>query len=296
VLEQAGGSTPAEQRAAWLREIHPGVDVRILHDAPAFDRRTSQSIAESAMNLGRALKRALGDEHVDLLYTSEAYGEVLASAVGARHHSVDRDRTLVPCTGTLVRRSPAHALHWLEPVVRAHYVPRVCIAGAESTGKTTLCEQLAQRFNTLVVEEYGREYTMDKAHRSGLGAWEPDEFFHIAFEQQRREDEGARRADPVMFCDTDAFTTRIWYEFYLGGEPKYWPLPPSRIALYLLPFPDVPFVADEIREGEHRRFWMHGRFVSELSAAGVPFVVLEGSYDDRLAQAIAAVTALIERA
>lgn len=293
VFAASGESEPAQVRAAWLREIHPGIDVRVLDGVPEFDRRTPESIAASVEEVACRVRAAL-EAPVEVLFTSEAYGEIFARALGARHYSVDRDRSYVPLTGTMVRRAPARALSMLEPVVRAHYVPRVCIAGAESTGKTTLCERLAARFRVPWVPEYGRAYTLDRARRVGLAGWTADEFVHIAFEQQRAEDEAARRADPVLVTDTDALATRIWFEFYLGAAPSDWPLPPSKISMYLLPFPDVPFVADEIREGEHRRFWMHERFQTELKRQGIPFAVLRGSYEERYEQAAAAIEALLE--
>jgi HTH-type transcriptional regulator, transcriptional repressor of NAD biosynthesis genes len=294
VFQSERESEPVERRASWLREIHPAADVRVLANVPEFDRSTPQTVARSAELIAGMVRDALAGECIDVVFTSEAYGEVFAGALGARHYSVDRDRQFVACTGTMIRRAPHRSLEWLEPVVRAHYIPRICVAGAESTGKTSLCARLAERYATLWVAEYGRAYTLDRVRNVGLGSWENDEFFHIAFEQQRREDDAARHANPVLICDTDAFTTSIWYEFYLAGEPRRWPLPPSHIALYLLPFPDVPFVADEIREGEHRRFWMHERFVTALTERDAPFVVLEGSYDDRFAQAVSAIDALLD--
>ncbi len=293
VFESATQTQPAQRRADWLREIHPGVDVRVVNDVPEFDRRSAQTVAASVAHIATLVQAALEGERVDVLFTSEPYGEIFAHELGARHHSVDRDRSWVPYTGTMVRRAPHLALDALAPVVRAHYVPRICVAGAESTGKTTLCERLAERYGTFWVAEYGRAYTLERARRIGLTNWESDEFFHIAFEQQRIEDEAARRASPVLICDTDALATRMWYEFYLNDEPASWPLGHSRIAHYLLPFPDVPFVADEIREGEHRRFWMHERFVAALEQLGTPFTVLEGTYEQRFAQAVAAIDACL---
>ena len=39
-------------------------------------------------------------------------------------------------------------------------IKKIVVIGPESTGKTTLCKQLANHFNTLFVEEYAREYLL----------------------------------------------------------------------------------------------------------------------------------------
>lgn len=44
---------------------------------------------------------------------------------------------------------------------------RVCIVGAESTGKTVLAQNLAKHFNTEWVPEYGRDYTDEKIKKEG---------------------------------------------------------------------------------------------------------------------------------
>jgi HTH-type transcriptional repressor of NAD biosynthesis genes len=278
--------TPAALRATWLREIYPDIELVVVPDDPDLPADDMPGQAAHA-------RKFLGGTDIDMLFTSEAYGEPLAQALGVTHYSVDRHRQWVPCTGTMIRRAPLDHLQWLEPVVRAHFVKRVCVIGSESTGKTTLCERLARHYATSWVAEYGREYTMIKMRQGQLGRWHPDEFVHIACEQQRIEDEAARSANKVLICDTDAFATEIWYERYLSHPPESWPLVTTEIDLYLIPFPDVPFVADEIRDGEHMRYWMYERITSELSERGWPFAVLQGSYSERDAQAIAAIDAML---
>ncbi|HEV7179196.1 MAG TPA: AAA family ATPase, partial [Candidatus Baltobacteraceae bacterium] len=103
----------------------------------------------------------------------------------------------------------------------------------------------------------------------------------------------ARNANKVLFCDTDAFAARIWHERYRGGEPLYWPLPESKIVLYLIPFPDVFLVADVPRDGVHMRYWMHERYIEEFQRRKVPYAVLRGSFEERDAQAISAVDGLL---
>jgi nicotinamide riboside kinase len=169
-------------------------------------------------------------------------------------------------------------------------VPRLVLAGAESTGKTTLARTLAEHFGVPWVAEYGREYTEEK-YRDGMltDAWEPAEFLHIAREQIRREDAAASTHPPLVVADTDAFATRLWYERYLGAPPAEaeWPRDHGRERIYLVPEPDVAFVADAIRDGEQFRIWMHERTLADLAALGREVRVLSGDYAARTRTAIA---------
>ncbi|HEX8805775.1 MAG TPA: AAA family ATPase [Candidatus Aquilonibacter sp.] len=287
VFDFEGQTIPPDVRAGWLREIHPGVDVRVFPtlNYPRITR-------DDALREAARVREFLG-EPVNVFFSSEDYGEMIAEELGAVHFEVDRERALVPITGTMIRRAPTAMLEWLEPPVRAYYVPRVCVVGSESTGKSMLCARTAEHYRTQWVPEYGREYSLQKV-QAGPRTWVEEEFVHIAFEQQRREDDFARRANHVLICDTDAFASKIWSERYLGRVPTRWPLPPSRIALYLVPYPDVPFVADAIRDGEHMRYWMYERLIDELTREKRPHIVLRGTFEERDAQVIEAIDALLE--
>ena len=167
---------------------------------------------------------------------------------------------------------------------------RVCVVGAESTGKTTLCQALAKHYGTEFVPEYGRTYTEARYERGETGPWAQQEFEHIAHEQARLEELAAIAASEVLICDTDSLTTAIWHEHYLGEPPPDWGLP-NRIGLYLLAGLDVPFTPDSIREGEQSREHMHARLVEELEKSGVRVVELAGGIDERERAAIAAIDA-----
>lgn len=178
-------------------------------------------------------------------------------------------------------------------------VLRVVLIGAESVGKTTLCEQLASHFNTVWVAEYGREHWEKKTaalHSPGvIPSWTEDEFIHIAQEQQRREAEAATRANRVLFCDTNAFATATWFERYSGTRHPEVDGIGARdsVELYLVPSPDVPFVDDGVRDGERIRDWMHARFIELIEADGTPHVLIAGPHETRLPQAIAAINTLL---
>lgn len=272
-------------RAAWLQEIHPDVEVILIDDRlPADD---SYLWAENT-------KLILG-KSPDVVFTSEDYGEPYAGFLGCDHVLVDRERIAVPCSGTLVRSNPLDHLDFLEPCVRAHFVRRVAVMGAESTGTTTMARALAEAFDTTWVEEYGREYWMEKVRRGEENSWTEDEFVHIATEQRRREDLAARTANRVLFCDTDAFATSLWFERYMGRRSaRVEAVSEGQVyALTFLTGAEIPFVQDGWRDGEDIREGMHQRFVERLTQEGRPFVLLEGSHRDRLVTAVELVRKLI---
>jgi NadR type nicotinamide-nucleotide adenylyltransferase len=202
-------------------------------------------------------------------------------------------------SGTKVRADPLGHLHLLEPCVRAHFVRRVVLIGAESTGKTTLAAGLGERFETVWVPEYGREYWERKVAGlpmdGPLPPWSSDEFVAIAAEQQRRENEHAGRANKVLLCDTNAFATGTWHERYMGNRSRSVDAigAADKVDLYLLAEPDFPFVQDGWRDGESIRDWMHQRFLDQMQRLGKPVVRLRGPHAHRLDEAARAIEAML---
>lgn len=293
---------PGELRKQWLEEIHPDCEIHLVPDE--LDDDSEQWARFTVDYLGRA---------PDVVFSSEDYGPPFAAFMGCRHVMVDRDRVAFPVSGTAVRSSPLDHLEFLEPCVRAYFVRRVVLIGAESTGKTTLARMLADRYETVWVPEYGREYwetikvgddareEAERAAREGRAAyeepveWTSGEFRLIAAEQQRREEQAARVANRVLVCDTNAFATGTWHERYLGHRDAEVDAigRDERADLYLLAEPDFPFVQDGWRDGEAIRDWMHARFEEQLAALPTPVVHLRGSLDARMADATAAIDTLL---
>lgn len=268
---------PGALRAAWLREIHPAANV--VEAADLCDDDNSRRWADYT-------KQLLGHA-TDVVFSSEDYGDAFADFLGAKHVKVDRVRAVVPISGSEIRKDPFAHWQYLEPCVCAWFCKRICVVGAESTGTTTTARLLAERFRTLWVPEYGRDYTEARRVAGAGVAWRTEEFVHIARRQQEHEDLAARQADRVLFCDTDALATCVWHERYLGA----WSNEVEAVAdtrrydHYLVTATDVPFEHDRIRDSEHLREWMTCRFVEEIRKRGYPVTVLEGPLDQRLATA-----------
>ena len=207
VCDDASDSIPANLRAVWLREIFPTVDVRV-YGTTGYDDDSQ---------LWATLTRAWLGAAPDVVFTSEGYGDCFARILGCEHVCVDRERTHVPISASQILARPLAHLDYLEPCVRAYFVLRVGLVGAESTGKTTLARQLAERYRTVWVPEYGRVYTEVMPDPDAI-AWASPDFVHIAKVQAEMEDMLARHAKRLLLCDTDPFTTWLWHERYVGAD------------------------------------------------------------------------------
>jgi NadR type nicotinamide-nucleotide adenylyltransferase len=231
----------------------------------------------------------------DVVFTSEDYGDEFARHLGCQHVQVDRARAAVNISATRVRRDPFGCWEFLEPPVRGFYALRVCLIGAESTGKTTLAAALARHFGTIWAREYGREYSERKLAEGGGYDFRAEEFTHIAARQCEIEDEAARRANRILICDTDALATSVWYRRYLNARSAEVEriVARRRPDLYLLTDIDTPFVHDGTRDGEHVREWMHETFVEELRARSLPHRRVSGSHGERMSRAVGYIEELL---
>lgn len=293
VLVQAASheSFPLELRHQDIAEQHPGVVVRSdVVDLPVdFDDPKIWDLQIQAV-------RRMVPENIDVVFAAENYGPELARRLGAAYHEVDPLRTTFPVSGTLVRQDPFASFDMLSPLVRAFFVKRVVVVGAESTGTTTLTKALAKHYQTVWVPEYGREYSTTKPEAKILSNWKSEEFIVIAARQQEMEDQAAQIANKVLISDTDALTTALFEEMFLGTiSSTVLHMARSRVPdLYVLTSEiEVPFEDDGTRCFESQRAQMNQRFREELDKGPAPWIEVQGTPEERLDQVIQKVDKMI---
>ena len=279
---------PSPLRRGWLRQVFPAhlfPALTLLPDAPNPPLDSAPAGVHNAY-----CKGVLNDwnVHPDAVFTSEAYGEGFAAALGAVHIAVDTERAQLPISGTRLRADIHGLRRFLNPLVYAHFVTKVVILGAESTGKSTLAAALAGQFGTASVREYGRD-----VYERENGVLNPAHFLEIAHGQRALEREAASsdKANRFLFCDTDASTTLMWSYLLTGTAlPELHVLAGECKARYAHTFvcsPDIAFEQDGWRSNKAVRGVQQAHILQDLNTRGVQYTVLTGSVQERVAQVAA---------
>jgi NadR type nicotinamide-nucleotide adenylyltransferase len=160
----------------------------------------------------------------------------------------------------------------------------VVITGAESTGKSTLTEQLAAHFGSLFMPEIARSYV------EGLNRkYTFDDVEQIAKLQVENLNEICKQTSPFVFVDTWLIITKVWFEFVYSKTPGWLidEIKKTRVDLFLVCDTDLPWIYDPVREngGENRNI-LQNLYIKNIAEFGFNYKVVEGSGNERLSNAI----------
>jgi NadR type nicotinamide-nucleotide adenylyltransferase len=178
---------------------------------------------------------------------------------------------------------------------------KVVVIGPESTGKSSLCEQLANHYNTEWVKEYAREYLLTNGTEYSY-----DDLLEIAKGQLALENvaielvenkttniSASNSTSQIILLDTNMYVLKVWCEFVFE---KCHPWILNQIVensydLYLLCDVDLPWVKDELREYPDLeiREKLYHNYKDLLVNQSTPWVNISGNYQQRLENAINAI-------
>lgn len=293
-------------RETWIAELFPQVRRLVIDEESLRELCARQGIPQlmpvPPNDAADAMHRefiawlcwAVCGVAVDAVFTSENYGdgfalaleeyfsERMAEPMSVRHVCVDRARQALPVSGTLIRADPHAQRGFMDPLVYADFVDRVCILGGESSGKTTLAAALAERLRTVAVPEMGRQRWEGK---SGNLAF--DDMRAIAEAQIAMEVSLVRKARRWLVCDGSALTTAFYSQEGFGKVDAV----VSRLAAlpYAFTFvcaPDFTFVQDGTRRDAAFRQRQHEWYLSVLDATGAAHAIVRGSPAARVEAAV----------
>jgi NadR type nicotinamide-nucleotide adenylyltransferase len=182
---------------------------------------------------------------------------------------------------------------------------KIVAIGPESTGKSTLCTQLAEHYHTLWCPEYAREYltvhgmryTYEDLLTIAKGQIKLEEKYESEVrsrsERTPSEESGGKTLtihNSPLFIDTEMYVMKVWCEFVFGKCHQFIldQIAKRKYDLYLLCDIDLPWTHDQLREypDEGPRQELYKMYKNIMQSQTVPWVEINGNYQERLQKAI----------
>ena len=159
---------------------------------------------------------------------------------------------------------------------------KIGIIGPESTGKSTLANYLAHRYNGELVPEYAREYMEQLAPTYEYTYQDVVHIARIQIEQLKElhssSTEGipkGYRSDIVVF-DTELIITKVWFLHKFGHCPEFLEeaLHAYPMDVYLLCYPDMEWEPDPVRENPNIREYLFDWYKKEIETLDIPYYII----------------------
>lgn len=202
----------------------------------------------------------------------------------------ERDR--IPISSSELRKNPLAHWDWLPEICRPYFVKKVLFVGGESTGKSTLTQNLALTYGTNFLEEVGREVCWNAVREDTMVE---EDFHEILIRHKAKELECLKHSSRLLFEDTDAMIT-LWFSGFLLHEKEQ----TDRVRaladsiqninhfdLVFFMEPTVPFVQDDTRNeviaADREKYSQQIKQL--LDEHDVPYICLSGDYAERFDEA-----------
>ena len=160
----------------------------------------------------------------------------------------------------------------------------IVITGAESTGKSTLTERLANHFEVPFIPEIAREYVENLNRKYTYSDVET-----IAKMQITRFNSILESDAPYIFVDTWLIVTKIWFEFVFKKTPDWLinEILKTKIDLFLVCDIDLPWIYDPVREngGENRKI-LQEKYIENITEFNFDYKLISGIDDERFYRAL----------
>lgn len=162
----------------------------------------------------------------------------------------------------------------------------VAVVGPESTGKTDFARSFASRMEATYVPEFSRQFLTDLQR-----PYVKDDLVDITKGQLQSQERAKQQGSDLIVFDTDLLVMKVWSEFKYGSIDPFiaekWKQ--NRCDFYVLTYYDIPYEEDPLRENPDQRPELFEVYENELKLAHLPYVIVKGSREERIAMAIAAI-------
>lgn len=169
----------------------------------------------------------------------------------------------------------------MEGRIKENRAIKIAIVGVESSGKTTLCRALAEKFNSNFTVEVSRDYLSKLANR-----YTASDIEKISELQLIEEGEQLKKSNSILFCDTTLLVTKIWHEVVFGTKSKLIDhlYTADDYDLHILCDIDITWEYDVLRENPSidERRTLFELYEGNLKKENANYMIVSGSLEERV--------------
>lgn len=273
-----------EVRYEFVRQIYRD-NKRVVPLPLAFDERDLASTSVPAKDISEAWAKHIKwfVPEVDVFVSSEYYGEMVAGYMDIANEYFDPDRIEYDISATEIRENPYQHWDMISQPVRDYFFKKVVLVGTESTGKSTLAENLAKRFGSTWVHEVGRDLIPNTRECT------PDDLMNVAKTHAKNIIMAEQDRNRILFIDTDINITRSYYGFLFKDQMRVdgWMKLANKGDLYIYLEADAPYVQDGTRLSPRERLILDRSHKQQLASQGISYFSVFGkNWQQREEQAV----------
>lgn len=242
------------------------------------------------------LQKTAGIEFDKVFSSEKEYNEYFSTHwPDAEHVLIDPERNTVNISATRVRSNPYLYWNYIAPEARQYFVKKVCVIGVESTGKSTLVKNLANRFGTGFVEEVGRTIC-EEQYGFSEEFMKQEHYEYIAMEHKCKEQRMLKGANKVLFSDTNNLITLFSMQCQYKDSPMVQAMARAEeYDLVIFLDIDVPWVYDPLRQNNEPilREGTNKTLKQMCYEYKVKYIEVKGNYNERYNTSVELVNKLL---
>ena len=270
-------------RFEWTKNLFPQDNIKIRHAHDVLrDFSEFGFVYDSKDEKGYGSEKLWGkvatelfDIKPDYLFASEGYGPGIAKYAGAEFVACDFDRSNIPVSGTEIREYPMENWKYIPRFVRGFFAKKICIVGAEYTGKEKLATHLANHYDTYCVPEFA-----NKIYDNNKRKFSIDDLREIAYSHIAGRDALLAQSNKMLISNTDLLTTLLWGSEIDETLPGWIHKEADKkvFDLFLLMSPEgLDHVPGNTHKTEKEWLAFSEKIEMELQARGWPYVKISGT-------------------
>ncbi len=247
ILAHDGELIPLEQRKAWLDATYGyrnDITIYAMSYNPEELNESSESDLKSSHEWANYLRECFGEtfDNFDVFIGSERYVQYMADYVGINHVIYDESRTNLSISATDIKNDIIRYWDYLSPATKQTYVRHICICGSESTGKSTVCKRLEEKYGFVtMIPEIGR-CLVGKSEICSAATLQKIYELHRPLLEAVKADPPT----PIVLWDTDNITTLSYYRYlFPDAVPDFKEIPKADDYIFFMS--NIPFHDDGTR-------------------------------------------------